>query len=112
MSDTSAYPGAEQPEGPRSAYDETAPAGRRELWIRFLYMIAFWFLGNIAFSIAIFLGAVQFVVILITGNKNEELRTFSRNLIQYVWECLAFVIFAREEKPFPLGKFPSVTGPL
>lgn len=108
MSDTSAYPDAE-PKGPHSAHGEGESSGRKELWIRFLYMIAFWFLGNIAFSVAIFLGAVQFVVVLITGDKNEELRSFSRNLIQYVWECLAFVVFIREDKPFPLGRFPSVT---
>ncbi|ABS64262.1 hypothetical protein Plav_2654 [Parvibaculum lavamentivorans DS-1] len=110
MSDTSAYPGA-GPEDERTVHSDDASSGRKELWIRFLYMIAFWFLGNVAFSVAIFLGAVQFIVILVTGEKNEELRSFSRNLIQYVWECLAFVTFAREEKPFPLGRFPSVTNP-
>ncbi|HAC59620.1 DUF4389 domain-containing protein [Parvibaculum sp.] len=108
MSDTSAHPDS-GPESAHTSHREEAPSARKELWIRFLYMIAFWFLGNIAFSVAIFLGALQFVVILITGSKNEELRGFSRNLIQYVWECLAFVIFAREDKPFPLGRFPSVT---
>ena len=114
MSDTSADPGAHSSGGPDAAHaghDDQAPSARKELWIRFLYMIAFWFLGNPAFSVAIFLGALQFVVVLITADKNEELRKFSRNLIQYVWECLAFVIFAREEKPFPLGRFPSVTNP-
>lgn len=110
MSDTSADSGAHPDTGPDSS-EAGASSERKELWIRFLYMIAYWFLGNIAFSIAIFLGAFQFVVILVTGNKNEELRSFSRNLIQYVWECLAFVIFAREEKPFPLSRFPSVTNP-
>jgi hypothetical protein len=110
MSDTSAQSDG-GPENAQTAYDSDNPSERKELWIRFLYMIAFWFLGNIAFSVAIFLGALQFVVVLITGSKNEELRGFSRNLIQYVWECLAFVIFAREEKPFPLGRFPSVTKP-
>ncbi len=110
MSDTSAGSSA-GPDDVEAGYGGEASSGRKELWIRFLYMIAYWFLGNIAFSVAIFLGAVQFVVILITGDKNEELRSFSRNLIQYVWECLAFVIFAREEKPFPLGRFPSVTNP-
>lgn len=110
MSDTSAHPGA-QPDGSQTGSGDEASSGRKELWFRLLYMIAFWFLGNIAFSVAIFLGALQFVVILITGNKNEELRAFSRNLIQYVWECLAFVVFAREEKPFPFGRFPSVTNP-
>lgn len=107
MSDTSAQ---SEPQPGTSQADAATPAsGRRELWMRLLYMVVFWFLGNVAFSVAIFLGAVQFVVILVTGEKNEELRAFSRNLVQYVWECLAFVIFAREDKPFPLGKFPSVT---
>ncbi len=109
MSDTSADSGAHS--GGQSGFDGEVSSGRKELWIRFLYMIGYWFLGNIAFSVAIFLAALQFVVVLITGNKNEELRSFSRNLIQYVWECLAFVIFARDEKPFPLGRFPSVTSP-
>ena len=86
-------------------------SARKELGIRLLYMVAFWFLGHIAFSVAIFLAVVQFVVVFLTGEKNEELRKFSRNLIQYIWECLAFLIFAREEKPFPLGRFPSVTSP-
>ncbi|MGB5091845.1 MAG: DUF4389 domain-containing protein [Parvibaculum sp.] len=81
---------------------------RKELLYRFLYMLAFWFLGNIAFSLSILMGAVQLAVILVTGKRNEELRNFSRNLIQYVWQCLAFVTFASEEKPFPLGSFPKL----
>ncbi len=105
MSDTSAHSGPDA----SPADSSTGTSGRRDLWMRLVYMVVFWFLGNVAFSVAIFLGAIQFVVILVTGDKNEELRAFSRNLVQYVWECLAFVIFAREDKPFPLGKFPSVT---
>ncbi|HMM14314.1 MAG TPA: DUF4389 domain-containing protein [Parvibaculum sp.] len=81
------------------------------IWLRFVYMIVFGFLANVAFSLAIFLGLVQLVVLLVTKEKNEDLRLFSRNLVQYIWECLAFVVFAREEKPFPLGKFPSVNSP-
>ena len=81
------------------------------LWLRFIYMIAYALLAHVAFSLALFLGVVQLVVILVTKQKNEELRNFSRNLVQYVGECLSFVIFAREEKPFPLGKFPVVTPP-
>jgi hypothetical protein len=107
MSDTSTDSGT--PSGDDAGSDVSS--ARKELGVRLLYMVAFWFLGHVAFSVAIFLAALQFVVVLITGEKNEELRKFSRNLIQYVWECLAFVIFAREEKPFPLGRFPSVTSP-
>lgn len=81
------------------------------LWVRFLYMIAYAILAHIAFSLALFLGVVQLVVILVTGEKNEELRAFSRSLVDYVGECLSFVIFVREEKPFPLSRFPVVTPP-
>lgn len=87
---------------------DTTGNDRKELAYRFLYMLAFWFLGNIAFSLSILMGAVQLAVILVTGKRNEELRTFSRNIIQYVWQCLAFITFASEEKPFPIGAFPKL----
>ncbi|MEN6543612.1 DUF4389 domain-containing protein [Parvibaculum sp.] len=97
MSDTSSAP--------------SEAAVQEPLWVRFLYMIAYAILAHIAFSLALFLGVVQLVVILVTKEKNEELRGFSRNLVQYIGECLSFVIFAREEKPFPLSRFPAVTPP-
>jgi hypothetical protein len=78
------------------------------LWLRFVYMLGFGFLAHIAFSLTLFLGVVQIVLLFARKEKNEELLNFSRNLIQYVGECLAFIIFARDEKPFPLGKFPNV----
>lgn len=80
--------------------------GDEALWVRMLFMVGFWFLGNLAFSISIFLGALQFVVILVRGEANAELKTFSRNLIQFVWQCLAYVTFNQDEKPFPLNRFP------
>lgn len=102
MSDTSA------PDVAGGDPEKLEGSGGETLWQRLLYMLGFWFLGNVAFSLAIFLGVVQFVVILLRGEKNEDLRGFSRNLIQYVWEALAFVVFVQDEKPFPFGKFPSV----
>jgi len=76
------------------------------LWHRLLYMAGFWFLGNIAFSLSILLGAVQLIVVFLSGGKNEELASFSRRLIAYVFECLSFIVFDREDKPFPFGPFP------
>jgi hypothetical protein len=78
------------------------------LWLRFVYMLGFGFLAHIAFSLALFLGVVQIVLMFAGKEKNDELLAFSRNLVQYVGECLAFVVFARDDKPFPLGKFPNV----
>jgi len=107
MSDPSASTaGSSNGSGSHSAAEPKAD--RSELFTRLLWMIAFGFLGYVAFWASIFLGVVQLVVIAVTGSKNEELRSFTRNLVQFVWECLAFFVFAREEKPFPIGRFPSV----
>ena len=63
---------------------------------------AAWFV----FWIAILLALVQYVVVAINGQVNDELKHFSQNLIQYLWELLAFIAFLRDELPFPLGPFP------
>jgi len=87
---------------------KTVESGAEPLWQRLIYMLVFWLLGYVAFCISIFLAAVQLILLAVKKEKNEELLGFTRNLIQYVWECLAYIIFARDEKPFPFGKFPSV----
>lgn len=102
MSDTSTS------SGPSSEPSFEASA-QEPIWLRFAYMLGFGFLAHIAFSLALFLGVVQIVLLLVRKEKNQELLGFSRNLVQYIGECLAFVVFAREEKPFPLGKFPNVS---
>jgi|GEM_PF-2331948 len=99
MSDTSSSsePSAEAP----LETEEAEP-----LWLRFVYMIGYAVLGHIAFSLALFLGVVQIVLLLIRKEMNDEVTAFNRNLIAYVGECLSYVTFLREDKPFPLAKFP------
>jgi hypothetical protein len=50
--------------------------------------------------------AIGFVVVAINGRVNDELKGFSLNLAQYLWELLAYITFARDEQPFPIGPFP------
>ncbi len=52
------------------------------------------------------LAVVQFAVLAINGSQNKELKTFSLSLVQYLLELLAFIIFVRDERPFPIGPFP------
>jgi hypothetical protein len=73
---------------------------------RLLYAVGFAILAWVALWVLIVLGVVQFVVFAINGKVNEELKSFSLSLVQYLWELLAFVTFVRDEKPFPLGPFP------
>jgi type IV secretory pathway TrbL component len=74
--------------------------------VRLLYAFAFaiiaWLVIHLVFAVAV----VQFVVIAVTGRVNDELKSFSFSLVQYLWELLAFVTFVRDEHPFPIGPFP------
>lgn len=74
--------------------------------IRLLYAIGFAIVAWFVFWITVLLALVQFIVVAINGKVNDELRTFTINLIQYLWELLAFVSFVRDEQPFPIGPFP------
>ncbi len=52
------------------------------------------------------LGLLQFAVLLVNGRANDELKEFNFSLVQYLWELLAFIVFVRDEQPFPIGPFP------
>lgn len=74
--------------------------------VRLLYALFFgviaWFVMWVIFAIAI----IQFIVLAITGKLNDELKAFTGNLVQYAFELLAFITFARDDQPFPMGPFP------
>lgn len=101
MSDTSTSSEPSEEFGEQS--DTSEP-----LWVRFLYMLGFGVLAHIAFSLTLFLGVVQIVLLALRKDTNAELMGFARGLIAYVGECLGFIVFVSNEKPFPLGKFPSI----
>lgn len=79
-----------------------APFPFVRLFYSFGYAIIAWFVLQIIFLLAL----IQFVVFAINGRVNEELKSFSTNLVQYLWELLGFIVFARDEQPFPIGPFP------
>lgn len=76
--------------------------------VRLLYAFGFAILAWLAFWMLLVLSAVQFVVLLVTGRVNQELKSFNLGLLQYLWELLAFILFVRDEQPFPFGPFPRV----
>jgi len=78
---------------------------------RLLYALGYSVLAWIAFWMLLVLSLVQFVVILVTGRANDELKAFSLNLLQYLWELVAFITFVRDDQPFPIGPFPKTHQP-
>jgi hypothetical protein len=74
--------------------------------VRLLYATAYAIVAWFVFWIVLLLALVQFVTIAVSGKINDELRHFSINLVQYLWELLTFITFVRDEQPFPIGQFP------
>ena len=73
---------------------------------RLLYSLVFAVIAWFVFWTAIFLGIAQFVIYAINGRVNDELKEFTLRLVQYLWELLAFIVFVRNERPFPFAPFP------
>lgn len=74
--------------------------------VRLLYAVGFAIIAWFVFWLILILALVQFAVILIERRSNEEMKNFTFSLIQYLWELLAFIVFVRDEQPFPFGPFP------
>ena len=101
------------PAGPGTGGDPGASAGsglpdavREALWPRVLYMVGYAVAAYFTFFVLIALTIVQLIVILVARDANDDLKTFSQNLATYLAECMSFVTYGREEKPFPFGPFP------
>ena len=76
-------------------------------FVRLLYSFGYGIVAWVVIHLVFFLALAQFVLMAVTGRVNEELKSFSLSLIQYLWELLAFVTFVRDEQPFPIGPFPT-----
>ena len=75
-------------------------------FVRLFYAIGFGVIAYFVLHVLFALAFVQFFLLAINGRVNEEMKSFSLNLVQYLWELGAFIVFARDEPPFPFGPFP------
>ena len=88
-----------------AATPKRAPFPLTRLFYAIFFAVVAWFV----FWVALFLGLVQWIVTAVSGDHDDTLKHWSRNLNQYLWEVLSFIVFAREERPFPFGApFPKM----
>lgn len=97
---------SDTPQGGASAQTLPVPVHPPFPLARLFYAFGFAVLAWIALWIAFVLAVVQFVVFAVNGRVNEEMKSFSLRLVQYLWELLAFITFVRDERPFPFAPFP------
>lgn len=77
-----------------------------ETWIRFAYMLLFALLLMAARIIVSIVVLVQFVIVLITGADNENLRNLGQGLGKWVYQAIMFLTFNSNNKPFPFDEWP------
>ena len=79
---------------------------RGSIWLRLVFMIVL----SVAFSVAEFVTfavvVFQFLSSLFTGQPNDRLTRFGRNLARYLQQIIVYMTFATEEKPFPFTPWP------
>ncbi|MEO1202823.1 MAG: DUF4389 domain-containing protein [Pseudomonadota bacterium] len=75
----------------------------RSTWIRFLFMIAFIVIANVAAMVATIVVILGFLWVLLTGETNEQLRQAGRALASYFADIVRFLTYNSETKPFPFG---------
>lgn len=77
-----------------------------ETWIRFAYMLLFTFLLMAARLIIFMVVVVQFLIVLVSGTDNENLRNLGQGLGKWVYQTVMFLTFNSDNKPFPFDEWP------
>ncbi len=80
---------------------------RRSIWLRLVFMIVLSMAFSVAEIITLAVVAFQFLASLFTGQPNDQLARFGRNLARYLQQIIVYVTFATEEKPFPFTPWPN-----
>ena len=78
----------------------------RKHWLRLLFMVFFAICLQLAsFIVSVVIG-VQFLFALITGKDNYNLRQFGDSSATYIAQCLIFLTYNSDDKPFPFADWP------
>ena len=88
--------------------DDVKPSRNKSTWIRFAYMLLFALLVGAARLILFFVILGQSVLVLFSGRDNDKLRDLGQGLGKWIYQCVSFMTFNTELKPFPFADWPDV----
>ena len=75
----------------------------RGLWLRFLFMVLFWFVFCVLHGLLALMVGVQFLIVLFSGSPNQRLVKFGHELGIYYHDIIVFITFKTEARPFPFS---------
>ena len=77
-----------------------------ETWVRGIYILLFAFFLVVARVVTGAVVVIQFLFTVFTGKTNTNLKNFGAMLSHYVYQCLLFVTYNSDDKPFPFDDWP------
>jgi len=75
-------------------------------WKRLLFSVLYIALLWLSLWAVIFIAIAQFALRIFDGDASGDLGRFGRRLGRYMAQMAAYVTLARDEAPFPFGRFP------
>ena len=88
--------------------DNKGTLSNSNTWVRLAYMFVFTLLLMAARLVITLVVIVQFLLVLLTGSDNENLRNLGQGLGKWVYQTIMFLTFNTESKPFPFDEWPEV----
>ena len=76
---------------------------RGATWLRGLFMLLFAVLYTIAEFVVTAVVLLQFLIVVVTGERNERLTRLGERLSLYVYDVLRYLTWNSEERPFPFA---------
>jgi hypothetical protein len=74
-------------------------------WKRIFFMLIFAAIGGLVRMLLWAVILLQIASVLLTGNANENVLKFSRNLALYTYHIIAFLTFNTETLPYPFSEW-------
>ncbi len=78
-----------------------------ETWTRGLFMLLIAFLMEVAKVVTGAVVVLQFLFAVFSGEVNANLRQFGASLAHYIFQCVRFLTYNSDEKPFPFQAWPT-----
>ncbi|MDT8372061.1 MAG: DUF4389 domain-containing protein [Gammaproteobacteria bacterium] len=72
-------------------------------WLRIAYMLLFGFILYFVMMVMWVVVVIQAIFALVTGQTNENLAPFSKDLSNYISHIVMFLTYNLEAKPFPFS---------
>lgn len=75
-------------------------------WLRGLFMALFVLIYGVAEILLTAVVLLQFLFVLVTGERNERLTVFGKSLSLFVYQIILYWTYNSEDKPFPFSGWP------